>query len=239
MKTENVVLIPIRAGSRSIPDKNMKDINKRPLCFWAIDAALEAKYADQVWVSTESDEYAQKLTHYYENMFWIHKRPELLSTDNSTSDDVLLDFAYYHEFTKVVLVQATSPMIMPSDIDNALTTLEDGADSVVSCVKIGKRFVWEEKDGVVRPSNYDVQKRPFRRKCSTMWIENGAMYGTLRQALLKSRCRLSGNTEVVEMPENTLIEVDEQEDWDKVEKLMQERTDEPTACYHYNSSAPL
>lgn len=239
MRTDNVILIPIRAGSRSILDKNMKEINGRPLCFWAIDTALESKYSDQVWISTESDEYAKKITHYYENMVWIHKRPELLATDSSTSDDVLLDFAYYHEFKKVILVQATSPMIMPIDVDNALTLLEDGADSIVSVVRIGRRFIWEEKDGIVNPSNYDVQKRPFRRNCSMMWIENGAMYGTYRDRLLRSKCRLSGKIQAVEMFQNTLVEVDEPEDWDKVEKLLQERDDEPTACYHYNTATQL
>lgn len=237
MRTENIVLIPIRAGSKSIPDKNVKVINGRPMCFWAIDAALESTLVDQVWISTESDRYAQMINHYYEGLVWIHKRPELLATDTASSDDVLLEFAYSHDFKKILLVQATSPLIMGKDVDNAFLELET-CDSIVSGVSIGKRFVWMAKYDSFH-TNYNPFTRPFRQHCEYMYIENGAIYGTNRGQLIKSRCRLSGKMTVVEMPENTLVEVDEPEDWEKVEKLLQERIDEPRACYHYNSSTQL
>ena len=37
----NVALIPVRGGSKSIPKKNIKELNGKPLLFWTAKAANE------------------------------------------------------------------------------------------------------------------------------------------------------------------------------------------------------
>ena len=37
----NVALIPARGGSKSIPKKNIKILNGKPLIYWTIKAAVE------------------------------------------------------------------------------------------------------------------------------------------------------------------------------------------------------
>ena len=50
----NVVLIPLRGGSKGIPNKNINNLSGKPLCKWSIEAALGVKNIDKVYVSTES-----------------------------------------------------------------------------------------------------------------------------------------------------------------------------------------
>ena len=52
MKAQNVALIPLRGGSKSIPKKNIKPIGGRPLCAWVLQAATDAELIDEVYVST-------------------------------------------------------------------------------------------------------------------------------------------------------------------------------------------
>jgi len=55
-------------------------------------------------------------------------------------------------------------------------------------------------------------------------MENGAFYIT-RSALLKAeKCRLGGKIGIYEMDPVTATEIDEPEDWDRVESLLKERT---------------
>ena len=51
----NVAFIPVRGGSKSIPLKNIKLINNKPLVYWTIKAAYQWKYIDKVYVATESE----------------------------------------------------------------------------------------------------------------------------------------------------------------------------------------
>ena len=50
----NVALIPARGGSKSIPKKNIKILNGKPLIYWTIKAAVECKYIDCVYVNIDS-----------------------------------------------------------------------------------------------------------------------------------------------------------------------------------------
>ena len=44
----NIAFIPVRAGSKSIPLKNIKIINGKPLVYWTAKAANDAKCIDKV-----------------------------------------------------------------------------------------------------------------------------------------------------------------------------------------------
>ena len=49
-----VALIPLRGGSKGIPNKNVKKIGGKPLCQWVIEAACKAELIQEVYVSTDS-----------------------------------------------------------------------------------------------------------------------------------------------------------------------------------------
>ena len=53
-KISTVALIPLRGGSKSIPLKNIKSIARRPLAYWTLDAAVNSKAIDRVYVATDS-----------------------------------------------------------------------------------------------------------------------------------------------------------------------------------------
>ena len=57
----NVAFIPVRGGSKSIPLKNIKPINGRPLVYWTIKAACDCKYIDMVYVATDSEKFVGRL----------------------------------------------------------------------------------------------------------------------------------------------------------------------------------
>jgi len=51
-------LIPARSGSKSIPHKNIKKLGDYPLIAYRIKSALSIAPPEDVWVSTDSEEYA-------------------------------------------------------------------------------------------------------------------------------------------------------------------------------------
>ncbi len=73
---------------------------------------------------------------------------------------------------------------------------------------------------MVRPQNYDVFNRPRRQDFEGLLMENGAVYCTNKDAFLKSNNRVSGNIGLIEMPEETLMEIDSVSDWEIVENIL-------------------
>jgi N-acylneuraminate cytidylyltransferase len=68
-----------------------------------------------------------------------------------------------------------------------------------------------------------VFKRPRRQDFEGLLIENGAVYATKKELFLHSKNRVSGTIGLVEMPEETLMEIDSLSDWNIVENLLMER----------------
>ena len=55
---EVLALIPARSGSKSVPHKNIRNIDGKPMLVYSIEHALSSKYINRVVVSTDSEEYA-------------------------------------------------------------------------------------------------------------------------------------------------------------------------------------
>jgi CMP-N-acetylneuraminic acid synthetase len=53
-----IAVIPARGGSKRIPRKNIVEFMGKPLLAWTLEAALESKLFDRVFVSTEDEEIA-------------------------------------------------------------------------------------------------------------------------------------------------------------------------------------
>lgn len=214
-----VALIPLRGGSVSIPNKNIKSICGKPLCFWAIDAAFKANDIHEVYVSTDSKEIASIAKDYFPELRIID-RPQELATNTASTESVILHFMDKVDFDLLVTIQATSPLITPSDIDTAIATLKKNSfDSMLTAVRC-KRFFWDDSN---LPLNYDPANRPRRQDFKGTLMENGAFYLTKRSILSLHSCRLGGQIGIHEMSELTSIEIDELDDWDRVEKIIQSK----------------
>jgi YrbI family 3-deoxy-D-manno-octulosonate 8-phosphate phosphatase len=217
---ENIVLIPMRGGSKSIPKKNIKMIAGKPLCYWAIRSALSANSVKTVYVSTDSQEIAKTVENLFPNKInknlIIEMRSPKLAKDTSSTEDVINDFIKGKDFKNFGLIQVTSPLITSVDIDNTFMALNGDYQSALSAVRI-KRFFWNE-DGTAQ--NYDPLNRPRRQDFNGSLVENGAIYATTKDSLINSKCRISGRTAIIEMHEDSFQEIDEPSDFDIVEGLL-------------------
>ncbi len=220
---KKVGFIPIRKGSKGIVGKNKKKMLGRPLFTWVLAEAIFSNL-DHVYVFTDDDEIIEFIEKEYTwtNKVKALKRNELNANDTATTESAMLEFAekINNDFDMLCLLQATSPLTTSLDIDNTINTItNENFDSVVSVVKT-HRFTWN-RNGT--PQNYDYLKRPRRQDFEGLLIENGAVYCSTKLAFLESKNRLSGKIGVVEMPEETLIEIDLNSDWIIAENLLIER----------------
>lgn len=224
-----IALIPVRGGSKSIPLKNIKPINGRPLVYWTLDAAVKCSEIDKIYVSTDSEEIKKTVELYRQGMSEpdrLHcvERDPRTATDTASTESAMLDFAEQYEFEHMVLIQATSPLLEAEQLTGGIKKYQDeGYDSLLSAVR-QKRFVWKETAKGAEAVNYDFNKRPRRQEFDGFLVENGAFYITGRESLLESRCRLSGKIGIYEMEEDSYFEIDEPSDWIIVEKLLRKKS---------------
>lgn len=216
----NIALIPLRGGSKSIVGKNIKNLAGKPLCAWVLEAAHLSGIFERIVVSTDSEEIAHVVKETGIPLDVI-MRPAEFATDTATTESVMLHAASLFDFDVMTTIQATSPLTRPEDFFFAYDQFKkQNADSLLTCVRV-KRFFWSDENVAI---NYDPLQRPMRQQFRGTLMENGAFYFTKRQILEKHHCRLGGKISIYEMPEEMAIEIDEVEDWERMERVITART---------------
>lgn len=211
----NVAFIPVREGSKSVKNKNIRLINGKPLIYWTVSAAQNS-CLDRVYVSTDSENIKRTVENFGFDKVEVISRSLETASDTATSESALIEFCTNHFFDNVIFMQATSPMTKSKDLDGALEKfLRTSNKSLISAIK-RYQFIWNV-DGT--PLNYNPQNRPRRQDWDGYYIENGAFYISSRDEILKTKCRITPPVDYWEMTDESLFEIDNEEDINIVEKL--------------------
>lgn len=192
---EIIGLITARGGSKGIPGKNIKPLVGKPLIAWTIQAALESSVLDRVIVSTNDDKIAQISREYGAEVPFI--RPKRLANDDSPHIDTIIHAInwlkthdnYFPEY--IMLLQPTSPLRTNEDIDKVIDlAIGKDADGIVS-VSVSPTHPYKVKqidkngrliDFVDTPKGYLP-----RQSLPVAYFENGAIYLTKTEIILKQR----------------------------------------------------
>lgn len=215
-----IALLPLRGGSKSIPDKNLRPIAGRPLYAWSLEAALASDCFDAIYAASDSAAIRDAARARFGTRIEVLDRAPENATDTASSEAVMLEVAARTESDVLCLIQATSPLTRAEDFRAARRRFEqDQLDSLLTGVEL-KRFFWRH-DGV--PLNYHPAHRPRRQEFAGTVMENGAFYFTRTALLRASGVRLGGRIGVHVMAAECAAELDEPDDWPIVEALLRPR----------------
>ena len=219
---KQIGFIPLRKGSKGIPNKNKRKMVGRPLFTWVLGEAIFSEL-DEIIVYTDDVTIIDFIEKEYH---WTNKIKALLRSEKSASDTASTETAMIefcesidYDFDAFCLLQATSPFTRKEDINACLEKLNGNYDSALTVVNT-HRFLWNEKGQAI---NYDPLNRPRRQDFDGLLTENGAVYAITKDALLKYKNRLGDNVSVVKMAEDSLMEIDSESDWIAIESLLIER----------------
>lgn len=216
---KKIGFIPLRKGSKGIPNKNKRKMVGRPLFTWVLCEAIFSDL-DEVVVYTDDAsiiEFIEKEYHWTDKVS-AQLRSEVSASDSASTEFAILEFceSINFNFDVFCLLQATSPFTKREDINRCLDKLNADYDSALTVVNT-HRFLWN-KDGT--PINYDPKKRPRRQDFEGLLVENGAVYTVTRDALKKHKSRIGDKVAVIKMHEDSLLEIDSESDWLAVEQLL-------------------
>ena len=211
-----IAVVPITSGSKGIVDKNIRPIAGNPLFFWTLDA-LQWSNVDRIIVAVDLP-YVDYINQYKFSKLDVYVRDPKNSRDESATEDVLIELIdSWNLDDDILLAQATSPLTRTKDYNKGIKMYSD-YDSIVSVVR-QKRFIWNDEG---YPSNYNLFNRPRRQDFKGYLVENGAFYIGHSEHIKKWNNRVYGKIGLCEMNENSYLELDSEEDFKIIEKLLYE-----------------
>lgn len=196
----NIALIPARSGSKGFPDKNIKYLLGKTLIERAIDVASQSVNIDNIYISTDSNHYLSMVSHTKVMHFGL--RPQSLSTDNTKTIDVVLNFLNNFEVLpdNLLLLQPSSPVRKGCDIDSCFNILKnENCDSVVSVFKFEEPHPHKLKKinkirGTLEPYITNSSSEIPRQSLDDCYALNGAIYLIKTKKLLETKSFFTSNT---------------------------------------------
>ena len=211
-------IIPARGGSKTVPKKNIKLLDGKPLIYYSIKEAQKSKMITDLVVSSDSNEVLSISKKYNCN---IIIRPKKISNDSTPMWPVAkhalenLEKTYDKIYDYILILQPTTPFRSYRDIDRSLKKLiSEKSSSLVSVTRV--------LDG--HPARmYKVRKNRLfslnqklssdnRQKLPLVFHRNGAIYATKRSILMKNKF-LGNNLSYYEMKKDLSINIDDKIDW--------------------------
>lgn len=219
-------IVPARCGSKGFPNKNIKKIGDKTLLELAVKVGLDCKAVDDVYVSTDCKKYENIALNAGAKSLGL--RPEEFATDSAKSIDVVVDLINKLEekYDYLVLLQPTSPIREPKDIENMINLLKDKcADACVSVTQFEEPHPFKLKsinsDGYVKSFIDGTTSEVPRQSLPKAYALNGAIYITKIESILTEKTFLPNKTVPYVM--NTNINIDSEEDFIFLEAMVQKK----------------
>lgn len=192
-----VAIIPARGGSKSIPRKNIKDLNGIPLIAYSIAAGLQSKYVDRVIVSTDDDEIARVAKKWGAEVPFM--RPEQLAEDKTVDFPVFehavkwLEKEENYKADIIIQLRPTSPCRPLNCVDEAIEVLgRTDADSVRGVVPSGQNpyKMWRIEEEIMQPlveTDFEEQYNMPRQALPPTYWQTGHVEVIHYQTIMEQR----------------------------------------------------
>ena len=208
-------VIPARAGSKTIPLKNIAMVAGKPLIAYTIEAALSTDLLERTIVSTDSEEIAEVSRSIGAEVPFI--RPSELARDDTSRLATVLHAVEWLEQKEqyspqiVVTLQPTSPLRTAEDIEAAIAlAVSRSADAVVSVSPVHDHPYWTKQ---IDPTGQLIDYMPntahfYRRQdLPPVFVLNGAIFLSRRETI-SERSREQFQTYAYVMPSERSLDID-------------------------------
>ena len=184
-------IIPARANSRGIPQKNLQKINGISLVENTIKIAKKSKKISRLILTTDSEKIAKIGKKLEIDVPFI--RPKKLSTSSSSSLDVILHTLDFLKRTEsyepdiILFLQVTSPLRQLKSIDSSIIQLQkSNATSIlgVSQMKQNPSIAFKiDKNKYLQPYQKTFQNFSQRQKFPKFYYPSGSIYTFWKKTL--------------------------------------------------------
>lgn len=197
-----LAVIPARAGSKGIPNKNIRIVGGHPLVYYSIKNALSSSHITDVIVSTDSEQVRIIGSQMGARVKW---RDAALCGDAVTLDAVIADaIPRDTHWDYIVTMQPTSPTLRVETLDAAIAyAIDHDLDTLISAIN-APHLSWGEKDGKKIPNYAERLNRQYLPPC---YLETGA-FVISKASVVTPKTRIGEKVDIYEIPEDESQDVD-------------------------------
>lgn len=204
-----VAVIPVRAGSQRVKNKNVRPFAGKSLLEHKLDIVKQLPVEDII-VNTDSEEAIEIAKK--SGVSYHRREPYYASSECSNSE-------FHHYLAKVtnseniLIAQVTAPLIFKESYEKAIESfLSKDCDSLMS-VKVLKEFIWYNG----KPLNYTIEKMPNSQDLPEYIVPTFGLVIVKREAMIKARSYIGKNPYFHKVTQQEAIDIDTELDFEFAE----------------------
>jgi len=209
-------VVPVRAGSQRVPNKNIRPFGDTTLLDLKLEVLAATDGLDRIVVNTDCDECD---TIARRHGIPVYRRAPEFASSEVTNDRHWRHLAEVTETDILMMAQVTSPVIRRSTIENAIRRYRGGAVDSLNSVTSEKKFLWQ--DG--KPLNYDANCTPKSQDLPDIVSLNFAITIIERQVMINRANVVGHKPEFMRLDKIESIDIDDQLDFDFAEFVYRKR----------------
>lgn len=206
-------IIPARAGSKGVKNKNILNINGKPLIYYTIRAVKKSKLKNFV-VSSDSVKILNIAKKYGVKKLFL--RPVKYSLDKTQSIELFKylkkELEKLYSFDAIMILQPTSPMRRSKDINKAISLFKKKkCDSIISVCRAGDhpaRVKFLNKQKYLIDTKFSGKEGQNRQDLRDAFINNGAIYLFKKSNLDKNTIKGNKSLSMI-MPRKLSVNIDD------------------------------
>ncbi|MCF6355438.1 MAG: acylneuraminate cytidylyltransferase family protein [Candidatus Polarisedimenticolaceae bacterium] len=209
-----IALLPMKANSERIKDKNFRDFCGKPLVCWILDTLLKVKEIDKVVINTDARHIlAEKGVAETDRIMIRDRKPEICG-DHVSMNRILADDVASVDADIYLMTHTTNPLMSVDTICGALRAFQKArvtgqADSLFTVDKVQTRFYRSDGSAV----NHDPDNLIRTQDIEPWFEENSNLYIFTQESFSETNARIGKQPMMYEGPRFESIDIDDQEDW--------------------------
>ena len=214
----NIAIIPARKGSKRIKNKNIKNFYNKPIIYYSIQAAIDSKVFDKVFVSTDCSKTAKISEEFGAEVPFL--RDSKLADDFTVTAEVIKNFyknikSIHKKIKFICCIYPANPLLSKSNLVKAFNTIKKNKyDYVYTATKyqhpIQRAFYKKNNKIYMYYPNYSkVRTQDIKES----YHDAGQFYFGKVNSWLNDKKIFSKKSQFIEIPRNQCCDIDNIEDW--------------------------
>lgn len=187
MAYELVALVPMRANSERVKDKNIRSFAGKPLYHYIITSLLQVDEIERIVINTNIPEVIAEASTLSDKI-QIIERPEHLWAGDVPMNEILLYDTERVDAKHYLQTHATNPLLKPETISKAIRTFNesDDYDSLFGVTQLQTRLYWDNGSAI----NHDIDVLLRTQDLPPVYEENSNLYIFDRETLQRRNNRI-------------------------------------------------
>ena len=217
-----IAILPMKANSERVPNKNFRLIAGKPLYVWILENLFRLDFIEKIIINTDAN---FGLFDQFKNnkKLILRSRLEHLRGDHVSMNLIIEDDLKHFQADDYLMTHTTNPNLSPKTLTKAYSLFKERDknrfDTLFSVTRFQGRFYREDYSAV----NHDPSELIRTQDLPPLFLENSCLYMFSREDFFKHNARIGSKPIMFETPQLESIDIDTESDWLIAESVLQKK----------------